>query len=205
MQGKDLPQPIRTPLLLHWIGCLVSWMTGWRGVGDLPNVQKYVIIVAPHTSNWDLPVCILLSFLLRVRGYWFGKHTIFRPPLGWILRAYGGIPIDRRAHHSVVHQAAALFAAHEVIVLGIAPEGTRAYTEYWKSGFYHIAVEAGVPIALGFVDFQRKVGGIGALVYPTGNIKADMDIIRAFYSGVSPRHPELRSAMRLQEEDAPGQ
>ncbi len=203
MQGKDLPKPIRTPLVLHWIGVLVARLTGWRAAGELPDLKKFVVIVAPHTSNWDLPVCVMFSFVLRLRGYWFGKHTIFWPPLGWILRAYGGIAIDRRSHHSFVYRAASLFKERDVLVLAIAPEGTRAYTEYWKSGFYHIAVEAGVPIALAFLDFKHKRCGIGAVVYPTGNIKEDMDKIRDFYSRVEPRHPALRSAVRLREEDPP--
>jgi 1-acyl-sn-glycerol-3-phosphate acyltransferase len=130
-----------------------------------------------------------------------GKHTLFRPPLGWLMRGLGGLPIDRSARHNVVEQAVQSFRERERLVLAILPEGTRKRTPYWKSGFYHIAVGAKVPIALGYADYRRKVGGIGRIFVPSGDVDTDMAIIREFYSRMTGKRPEQFGEIRLKAQD----
>jgi 1-acyl-sn-glycerol-3-phosphate acyltransferase len=159
-----------------------------------------VLIAAPHTSNWDLPFMLATAYVMRVRVSWFGKHTIFIPPWGWLLRRLGGIPVDRRAPHSLVSQMAERFKQSDYLVLAVPPEGTRSRVGLWKSGFYHIAAESGVPIGLGYLDYDRKLCGLGMFVTPSGDVRQDMDKIRAFYRDIRGKHPALESEPRLQEE-----
>ncbi len=184
----------RVNILLHVIGCAILKCMGWRVEGTPPTTSKYVVIVAPHTSNWDFPMALFISWYYRMKGAWFGKHEIFNwPLLGWFFRLHGGIPVDRRRSHGLVEQAVRVFQEREHLVLALAPEGTRAKCACWKSGFYHIALKANVPIALGYLDFQRKCGGFGPLYYPTGDPETDLTHIRAFFDTVTPRHPVRRS------------
>ena len=190
----------RVILPLHWLGRFIFWVIGWKIEGEEPNLAKYVLIVAPHTSNWDLPLCITGSCVIRIRGSWLAKHTVFWWPLGAILRYFGGIPLDRSRPHHIVAQAMEEFTKRDKLILALAPEGTRAKTEYWKSGFYYIAHKANVPLVLCFADYKRKVGGFGPTIHLTGDVDADMAKIRAFYDAVTPKHPELRSPVRLREQ-----
>jgi 1-acyl-sn-glycerol-3-phosphate acyltransferase len=188
----------------HWLANKVLKLFGWRAEGSLADQPKCVLVVAPHTSNWDFLVMLLLAVALRLKVTWMGKHTLFRPPFGWIMRRLGGLPIDRGARHNIVEQAIESFRVHDRLLLAILPEGTRKRTPYWRSGFYHIALGAHVPIALGFADYRRKVGGIGRVIVPSGNVAADMAIIRDFYSGIIGKRPDQFGEIRLksQEEDA---
>jgi 1-acyl-sn-glycerol-3-phosphate acyltransferase len=170
---------------------------GWHPVGSAPDLTKYVLVVAPHTSNWDFPVMLLLEAALGIKATWMGKHTLFRPPFGWLMRALGGLPINRTARHNVVDQAIASMRTRDRLVLAILPEGTRKRTEHWKSGFYHIARGAGVPLALGYADYRRKVGGVGAVLVPSDDIDADMAVIRDFYDGITGKRPEQFGPVRL--------
>jgi len=140
------------------------------------------------------------AYVMRARLSWFGKHTIFKGPWGWLLRKLGGIPVDRRAPQSLVIQMAEQFKKRNDLILAISPEGTRRKTALWKSGFYHIATESRVPIGLGYLDYGRKLCGVGMFVNPSGKVKEDMDTIRAFYRGTRGKHPELESEPRLREE-----
>ncbi|HNP84547.1 MAG TPA: lysophospholipid acyltransferase family protein [Kouleothrix sp.] len=176
---------------------LLLRLMGWRVVGAMPPAPKVVLVVAPHTSNWDFPIMLLLALALGIKAKWMGKHTLFRPPVGWFLRRLGGVPIDRTARHNVVGQAVAAFDAADRMVLAVLPEGTRKRTAYWKSGFYYIAQGAQVPIVLGFADYQRKEGGIGSMIIPSGDMDADMAKLRAFYTGITGRHPEQFGEVRL--------
>ena len=189
----------------HWLANIMLKLFGWRAEGDLADLPKCVLVVAPHTSNWDFPVMLALATALRINATWMGKHTLFRPPLGWIMRRLGGLPINRSARHNVVEQAIQSFAKRDRLVLAILPEGTRKRTSYWKSGFYHVAVGAQVPIVLGYADFRRKVGGIGPVFMPSGDVDADMALIREFYSGVVGKRPDQFGEIRLksQEENMP--
>jgi 1-acyl-sn-glycerol-3-phosphate acyltransferase len=166
------------------------WIFRWRIEGKLPDTPKFVLIAAPHTSNWDLPVMLSLAFAFRTRLFWMGKDTLFRRPFGAIMRWLGGIPIDRSKSHNVVEQSAEHFRKAESLVMVVPPEGTRQKVRYWKTGFYRIAESAGVPIALGFLDYRRKVGGFGPTVVPTGDIEADMETIQAFYANITGKHSD---------------
>lgn len=176
--------------------------TGWTVRNDVPpEVKKFVIIAAPHTSNWDFPVTMAIARTIDMKFYWVGKHTLFEGPLGPLMKQLGGIPIDRRKSQGFVEQTAEAIEAADAIALGIAPEGTRSKGEYWKSGFYHIAKEAGVPIALGFLDWERKVGGLGPLVDSSQSKKAVMDEIRAFYDGITGHTHANYTRPRLRNEE----
>jgi len=190
----------RVNIILHLIGRLVMWAAGWRIEGKEPDLAKYVVIVAPHTSNWDLPLFLFASFVERIKGDWLGKHTVFWWPLGPVLRAFGGIPLDRGSSRNLVQQVVDEFNARDRMILGLAPEGTRSRMPYWRSGFYHIALQAQVPIVLIFADYGRKVCGWGPTIYPTGDITADMDQIRGFCSTITPLRPDQVGPMRLREE-----
>lgn len=175
-------------------------MAGWRVEAPPPDAAKYVLLAAPHTSNWDFVVMMAAGLALGVWPHWVGKHTLFAPPFGWFARKLRGIPVDRRASANMVEQLAAQFAGRERLVLAMPPEGTRGRAEFWKSGFYHVALAAGVPVALGYVDFGRKVAAIGPLLQPCGDVRADMDRIRAFYADKVGRHPERQGPIRLKTE-----
>jgi 1-acyl-sn-glycerol-3-phosphate acyltransferase len=174
--------------LLHRIALSLLKLAGWRMEGSLPDARKFVLIAAPHTSNWDLPVMLCLAFAFRTRLFWMGKDTLFRWPFGTIMRWLGGISIDRARANHVVEQTTELFRKEEDLVMVVPPEGTRQKVRYWKTGFYRIAESSNVPIVLGFLDYQRKVGGIGPAVTPTGDIEADMETIRAFYADVTGKY-----------------
>ena len=174
--------------LLHRLALLLLKITGWQKEGALPSVPKYVMIAAPHTSNWDLPIMLTLAFAFRARVFWMGKHTLFRQPFGAFFRWLGGVPIDRSKSNNVVEQTIQIIRDCESFVLVVAPEATRKRVAYWKTGFYHIACGAGVPIVLGFLDYRRKVGGMGPLINPSGNIETDMDTIRDFYGSIDGKH-----------------
>lgn len=171
---------------------VLSWL-GWRCDNQLPKHLSCVVIGAPHTSNWDFPFGVMAMYALDLPFRWVGKHTLFRWPFGGLFRALGGMPVDRRQANGFVGQAAALFQRSEPLMLVMAPEGTRTKTPHWKSGFYHIATTANVPIALGYIDVGQKTVGIGELIYPTGDIHADFQKIREFYKNKTGFRPENQS------------
>jgi 1-acyl-sn-glycerol-3-phosphate acyltransferase len=180
--------PVIRPIV-RWISIVFLRLNGWKTEGPLPDIPKFVLIAAPHTSNWDLPYMLFMAFRLKAKIYWMGKETLFSWPFGPLFRWLGGIPIDRSQANDVVAQSVEQFQKNEKRILTVPPAGTRKRVLNWKTGFYHIATGAGVPIALGFLDYKRKVGGIGRLVQPTGDIERDMEGIRAFYSDISGKHP----------------
>ena len=148
-------------VLLRRLALFLMWLFGWKMEGKLPDTPKFVLIAAPHTSNWDLPVMLCLAFAFRTRLFWMGKDTLFRRPFGAIMKWLGGIPIDRSKANDVVQQSAEHFRKADNLVMVVPPEGTRQKVRYWKTGFYRIAEAAKVPIVLGFLDYRRKVGGSG--------------------------------------------
>jgi len=168
----------------------------WRMVGEVPG-PKCVLIGAPHTSNWDFPIALLAFWWLRIDARWVGKHTLFKRPFGWLMRRLGGIPLDRERTRDFVSEVVGWFEHEESLVLAIAPEGTRGHTDCWRTGFYWIAHGAGVPIALGFLDYARRTAGIGESFMPAGDIEADMDRIRAFYADKTAKHPEKAGSIRV--------
>jgi 1-acyl-sn-glycerol-3-phosphate acyltransferase len=176
--------------------------TGWAPEGERPVPRRYVLIAAPHTSNWDLAYLLALSELFEVRVSWLGKAALFRPPLGWPMRAVGGIPVNRSTRADLVAQVARTFARSSDLALVVPAEGTRGRTEYWKSGFYHMARSARVPIVCGYLDYARKRGGFGAAFEPSGDVARDMDLIRAFYADKVGKYPECFGPVRLADESA---
>ena len=181
-----------TPVIksfLHRTSRIILGLTGWHAEGQLPPIPKFVLVGAPHTSNWDLPYTLLIAFALRAHIHWMGKEAIFSRPFKGLFKWLGGIPVRRSQSHNLVAQSIQQFNRNENLILTIAPAGTRKRVIRWKTGFYHIAAGAGVPIVLGFLDYRRKAGGIGPIVYPTGDMAADMETIQAFYDGVTGKHP----------------
>jgi 1-acyl-sn-glycerol-3-phosphate acyltransferase len=165
-------------------------LAGWRVEGQLPDEPRFVVIVAPHTSNWDFLVCVLSMFATGLRLNWLAKHSLFRFPVAGLLRWLGGEPIDRTATQGTVEVAIARFGERAQWVLGISPEGTRRRAEQWKTGFYRIALGAGVPIVPIWIDYSRRVLGLGPPVRPTGNLNADAAVLHAFFRKEMARYPE---------------
>jgi len=184
-------------MLMRGLAFFFLKVFGWRLEGRLPDVNKLVVIAAPHTSNWDLPVLLSLAFALKAKACWLGKHTLFRWPFGFLFRWMGGIPVYRSASQNVVAQSVEMFRNREKLILAIPPEGTRSKVSHWKTGFYYIALGAEVPISLGFMDYKRKASGLGPTLYPTGDIEADMEIIRDFYANVTGKYPDKASLPAL--------
>lgn len=166
---------------------------GWRSQGSISHLKKCVLIAAPHTSNWDLFYTLLVAFDLKTGIYWMGKDAIFKKPFGAIMKWLGGIPIDRSRSNNVVEQAVRMFAENDGLVLTVPPSGTRSRVTCWKTGFYYIADGADVPIALGFLDYRLKVGGIGPIIRTTGDIQSDMKAIASFYAGITGKYPSQDS------------
>jgi 1-acyl-sn-glycerol-3-phosphate acyltransferase len=182
------------------LGHCYLWLRGWKLAGQKPSEAKYLILAAPHTSNWDVPLMLSMAWIYGIRVRWIGKHTLFKWPLGPLMRWLGGVPVDRRARHNAVEQMVDEFNRRDELALLITPEGTRSRAEYWKSGFYHIARSANVPIVLGLLDFKNRVGGLFDVMHPTGDLKADMDRIRAFYHADQAKFPADFGPVRLKEE-----
>jgi 1-acyl-sn-glycerol-3-phosphate acyltransferase len=188
-------------VLARSIGRLWLRAFGWRVEGALPDCRRAVVVAAPHTSNWDLPFMLAVAFVLGVKPSWLGKRELFRAPFGRVLRWLGGVPVDRGARQGLVGQAVARFGAVERLFLVIPPSGTRARATHWKSGFYHVARGAGVPIVCAYLDYHDRVGGIGLVLTPSGDVRADMDRIRSFYAAKRGKHPGQATPVRLREEE----
>ncbi|NNU16003.1 glycerol acyltransferase [Parvularcula sp. ZS-1/3] len=165
-------------------------LAGWKVEGEAPPDDKFVVIAAPHTSNWDLVYMLGVAYKFRIRLQWMGKDSLFKGPFGWGMKAMGGIPIDRSKANNVVSQMVEIYRNADELAVAIPPEGTRSNVRIWKTGFYNIAHGAGVPIALGFLDYSRKVGGIGGVLRTTGDYEADLEQIKAFYAGVVGKHAD---------------
>ena len=159
-------------------------LAGWKVEGALPpEARKCVLIAAPHTSNWDLPYTLMVSFVLRMDVYWMGKQSIFKPPFSNIMQWLGGIAVNREQSNNLVAASAqAIVKADGMVQLIVPPEGTRSKATYWKTGFYYIALGAKVPIVMAYMDYAQKRAGLGPLFYPSGDIDKDMVEIKAFYA-----------------------
>ncbi len=183
-----------------WLANLILKLTGWTVEGARPTERRFVLIAAPHTSNWDLLYLLCMARVFDVKIRWMGKHVLFRWPLGWFMRKAGGVPVVRHRTLNMVEQMAKVIRESEELALVVPAEGTRSYVPHWKSGFYHIAREAGVPIVMSYLDYSRKRGGFGPALMPSGDLRADMDEIRAFYSDKFGLYPEKFGEVRLKEE-----
>ena len=183
--------------MLRWLGRTVLKLGGWTPVGGIPEDKKAVFIAAPHTTYWDAFWALAYVAATGIEARFFAKHTAFFFPIGNILRAFGGIELDRSRPGSAVKQAIDLFEENDTFYFGLAPEGTRKKTAGWKSGFYRIAIGADVPVYLGFLDFGRRRIGIGPKVELTGDQDADLAVIRDFYKDIDGRWPEKASPIKL--------
>lgn len=184
------------------LAAFVLRVTGWTAVGEVPRTG--ILVGAPHTSNWDFVMMLLIMWRGGVSPRVLIKQEIFRGPLGWLLPRLGGIPLDRDNPGAVVRQLVAQARTGEPFLLILAAEGTRTKGEYWKSGFWRIARSTGLPISLAFVDGPSKTSGFGPTFKPTKDVVADMDLVREFYADKRGIHPERRTEPRLREELAAG-
>ena len=159
-------------------------LAGWRIEGVFPADPKYVIVVAPHTSNWDFPLGVAVVFAIEIRASWLGKHSLFIPPFKKCLRWLGGIPVNRSASHGVVGACVKAFESVPALMLAVAPEGTRKGVSQWKTGFYRIASQAGVPILPVGFDYREHVVRLMPLFQPSGNLEQDLPLIQAMFTNV---------------------
>jgi 1-acyl-sn-glycerol-3-phosphate acyltransferase len=186
--------PKAVPSRGNWLSAAIGrWalaLAGWRFEGNFPDIPKSVLVVAPHTSNWDFPVGLAAMYALGLRVAFLAKDSLFRPPLGAFLRWWGGVPVDRSAAHGVVEQSAQVMKQRQRLYLVVAPEGTRKKVTRWKSGFYRIAHAAGVPLVPVAFDYGARVIHLMPPFEPTGDYQADLPRIQELFVGVLPKNPD---------------
>lgn len=192
---------------MNWLARVVKWalatnfkLQGWKIEGAPPETRKFVVIAAPHTSNWDFVYFVGAADALNLDLSFIGKASLFKAPFDQMMRDLGGIPLDRERSKDMVKAMVEEFGRRDTFMLTIAPEGTRGKARQWKTGFYHIAMGAKVPMVLGMMDYKRKVVGLGPAIYPTGDYAGDMRRIAGFYQSCTPKFPEL--ATRFDDLDA---
>lgn len=185
---------------MKWLAEKYLKLTGWAFIGQVPDVPKFIVVGAPHTSNWDFIAYLAAISHWNFKPRYLGKHTLFEGPFGWLFRRWGGIPVDRSKPGGVVGQVAAEFANAERIALVIAPEGTRQAAPSWKSGFLTIATAVGVPIVPASVNFEAKEIKLGDPIYTSGDAPATMDRIRVFYRDAAGKNREGMGPIRINEE-----
>ncbi|MFC7376435.1 1-acyl-sn-glycerol-3-phosphate acyltransferase [Brachybacterium sp. GCM10030267] len=189
--------------MLRHLAARAFWsISRWRLVTEPKPDRPTVLVGAPHTSNWDFVFMLAIAWRLGIRLHWLGKHSLFTTWRGPIMRALGGIPVDREDAGRVVDDVVRRSRAGETFGLVVTPDGTRGEHTHWKSGFYRIARGAGIPVTLGFVDRTTMTTGLGPTFELTGNVAEDMDRIRAFYADKAGHSPERRVEPRLREEDS---
>jgi 1-acyl-sn-glycerol-3-phosphate acyltransferase len=166
-----------------------AWLaaTGFKVIGTFPDHPKFIVVAAPHTSNWDLPHALAAGIQFGRRIHWMGKATIFKWPFGGLMRWLGGLSVDRSKSTNAVAAMVTVFAERDDLALVVAPAGTRSATVPWKSGFYHIAYGAKVPLVLAYIDYNRREVGIADTIIPTGNYEADLAQIQAVYARIMAR------------------
>jgi 1-acyl-sn-glycerol-3-phosphate acyltransferase len=194
--GTSLRKPDVNPVL-SFIGRGMLRLMGFRIYGQVPDAPKFVLAAAPHTSNMDGFIMLFAAWAFRIFPDWMVKAEIVKGPFGWLILKGGGMPIDRSASRNVVDQAVECFNERDQIMLVIAPEGTRRKTNYWRTGFYYIALKANVPIGLGFIDYKHKRVGIHSVFMPTGDIEADLEYMWSVYRQIHARFPENYTEMKL--------
>ncbi|MDB9775881.1 1-acyl-sn-glycerol-3-phosphate acyltransferase [Vicingaceae bacterium] len=177
---------------MRLLSVLIFKITGWKtAVNDSLEIKRCVLIAAPHTSNWDFMYARAALYILRIKVKFLIKDDYFFFPLNYILKAMGAIPVDRsKAKGNKVESLIDLFNTNEELVTMIPAEGTRSLVKEFRKGFYHVANGAKVPIALGYLDYKKKIAGVGPLFYPTGDIDQDLQEIYAFYRTITAKHPK---------------
>lgn len=169
---------------------LMYRMRGWQAVGVVPEPRRFIIIAAPHTSNWDFVNFLGLTADLGIRAHFMGKLSLFKWPLARFMKQMGGVPVDQRGGSNMVQQMVEEFARRSEFMLTVAPEGTRGKAQKWRTGFYQIAMAAKVPIVVGFMDYGKKTGGLGHMIWPTGDFRADMMKVFDVYKNCTAKYPE---------------
>ncbi len=182
--------PRRGNRFTRWLGRRGLALAGWRVTGEFPDLSKCVIAVAPHTSNWDFMVGVFAMYAIGFRVSFFGKDTLFRPPLGWFMRWLGGEPVDRRSSHGVVEQTVQAIRAARAMILVIAPEGTRKRVTNWRTGFYHVAHGAGLPIVPAAFDYRRREVRLEPLIWTTGDVEGDLARLQAVFRRATGKRPD---------------
>lgn len=175
-------------------------ITGWQISGEFPNIPKYILVGAPHTTNWDFPLAMLLMFGSGKRFNWIAKASLFRWPFGGLMRSMGGVPVERSTTTNFVAQTVDMLNKATQLVVAISPEGTRSRVTRWKTGFYYMAMGANIPIVMGFVDYKRKQVGVGPVLHPSGDIEADFAVLREFYSQKTGKYPDKHGAIEVQKD-----
>ncbi|MDH5432638.1 MAG: lysophospholipid acyltransferase family protein [Gammaproteobacteria bacterium] len=177
--------------MLAKIADIVYKILGWKVVGELPKVDKYMIIMAPHTSNWDFVFFLLLKMKFDLKVRFIGKFSLFVGPLGWFLRKLGGEPVNQKKNQNVVDSVVNMFNENDKMIFVLSPEGTRSYRDHWKSGFYHIAIKAKVPINMAYLDAPTKEIGFGPTIELSGDQQKDIKNIADFYKDKKGFRPDL--------------
>lgn len=185
-------KPGRRPLAQIIAQALLR-MAGWQA-GPFPDIDRAVIAGGPHTSNWDGVIALVSRSALQKDVNIMIKHSLFKGPLGWLLRKLGAIPIERGRAGGVVTQTVAQFKKRDKLIIAVTPEGTRSNAKEWKLGFYHIAKRANVPIILALADYEKKTFSFPVVIHPSDDMEADLQAIYQHFATVTPRHPDKLSA-----------
>lgn len=176
---------------MKYLARVIFKIIGWKIDPHTPEgVKKCVIVVGPHTSNWDFVLGRLAFVMYGVKPKVLIKKDLFFPPLGWILKGLGGVPVDRKKNNNLTDYAVKLFQEREELFMVFTPEGTRSYNPNWKKGFYYIALKAKVPIYIAYVDYERKIGGFHSPFTPTGDVGQDIDYIKSVLKQFKGKYPE---------------
>ena len=176
--------------LVRFVCTFYLRLSGWKLRGDWPALDKAVLVAAPHTSNWDGINMLATAGYYRVKLKWMGKKSLTTGPFGGLIKWLGCVPVDRAAANDVVRTMADVFAREERMVLAIPPEGTRSAAREWKTGFYHIARAAGVPLVLSVLDYGTKTVSVAAAVRPSGDYEADLAVIQSYYASARGKHAD---------------
>ncbi len=189
MRPLLLNNPILRPILYGFANVSL-FIFGWKAKGRMPDIKKFILVAAPHSSNWDFIFFLLIIFKLQIPAHWMAKKSMFIWPFKGLLKYLGGIPIDRSKKGNVVTTMVDTFNSADRLIVTIAPSGTREKVSRWKTGFYQIAHQANIPIVCGFVDYNLKTGGIGPVILPTSDMDADMETIKRFYEDKSGKYED---------------
>ena len=195
MNEKTATTIFNTPIvsgIFYYLAKFIMRMVGWRVDGGLPDLPKFILIGAPHTSNWDFVLFLGVIFSLRANVRFMGKAEIFRSPIGFFFRYCGGVPVDRSKSTGLVDQMVQACRESDHFILTIAPEGTRHQVQEWKRGFYHIAKGAGIPIVMAIVDGKQKTVRVGQVFHPTEDMEADIKVIQGFFAGIVGINPRRK-------------
>lgn len=185
--------------MLKYLSTIILKLAGWHVDVIQPEEKKYILIGAPHTTNWDLPIGLLCFWSIQIRLTWIGKKQLFVGPFNYFFRALGGIPVDRSVSTGFIEQIVQQFDRREEMILGLTPEGTRSRTDYWKTGFYHIALAAKVPIYLAYADYHSRTVGFREKIIPSGDIDMDFEQIKLFYENIKGKYPENQGPIRIKQ------